>query len=286
MKKVQTTYQFLSGRQSRILTLLVSLLVCSALFFATANSINGRTAAQAAQKSATGGEWLVIMKANKPGDVHITFHRQREKGSLMMTSADIPLGELKGLTPDTESSTEVEVNFNIAREAGIFACEGFFRQGKGAGFWTFTPSRSFVSAARSRGYEDLSEEDLLRAALHNLTIKLIDDLKSVGYERVEFTQLLRAASRDITPQFIREMHNAGYQNLSIEELIRARNHNINGEYVKEVRAMGFDKQPIETLIRLRNHKITGEFIQRAKTKGFTDLSLEQLIRLRNQNIVK
>jgi len=286
MKKFQTTNQLLFCKQSRVLALLFSTIVCSALFFTTATSINGITAAQTARESDTSGEWFVLMKANKPGEIHMTFHRQREKGSLIMTSVDIALDELKGLTPDAESSVKVEVNFSIAREAGTFACEGSFRQGKGAGFWTFTPNPSFVSAARSRGYENLSEEDLLSADLNNLTVKFIDDLKSFGYERAQFAQLLRAASRDVTPQFIREMQSAGYQNLSIEELVRARNHGVNGEYVKEVRAMGFDKQPIETLIRLRNHKITGEFIRRAKSEGFTDLSAEQLIRLRNRNIVK
>lgn len=286
MKKFQTTNRFLTRTPPCVsIPCFVTLLVCFALLIATANSLSGLTAAQSGQSAAT-GEWLVATKANKSGEVHITFHRQSEKGSLMMTSIDVPLGELPGLTPKTESSTKVEVNFNIVREAGTFACEGFFRQGKGAGLWMFTPNPSFVSAARSRGYGSLSEDDLLRAALNNLTIKFIEDLKSAGYERVEFAQLLRAASRDISPQFIREMQSAGYQNLSIEELVRARNHDINGEYVKEVRAMGFDKQPIETLIRLRNHKITGEFIRRAKANGFTDLSVQQLIRLRNQNIVK
>ena len=39
---------------------------------------------------------------------------------------------------------------------------------------------------RSRGYDNISEEDLLKAALHNLTTKYIEDLKAVGYDRLDF----------------------------------------------------------------------------------------------------
>lgn len=287
MKKLRTaTNHFLTNKQTRISSLaFAALLTFSAVACAHANSagkVNGLFAAQA-QNTLT-GQWTAELNRSKPGEIQISYHRRSEGGGSSMWGKTVPLGELQGLTADAALSTKANVNFNVVRQAGTFACEGYFREGKGAGFWTFTPSQSFVAAMRERGYGNLTEEDLLRAALHNLTTNLIEDLKSLGYDRLEFKQLLRASSHQITPEFIREMQSAGYPGLTMEELIRASNHEINSRYVREVRAMGFDKQPLEKLIRLRNHDITQDFINRMRTAGFDNLSVEQLIRLKNHSI--
>jgi hypothetical protein len=288
MKKFQTaTIQFSIKNQPRISTMFfATLFAFSALIFATTNiagNITDLFTAQAAQNTIT-GEWTAELNRKNSGEIQMTFHRRSENGGFNMTSDSVSLGDLQGITAETISSSKADVNFNIVREAGTFACEGLFREGRGAGFWTFTSSPNFVSAMRSRGYDNLTEEDFLRAATNNLTIKFIEDLKSAGYAQLEFKQLSRASSHNIRLKFIREMQSAGYEGLSLEQLIRARNHGISGEYVKEVQAMGFDKQPLEKLIRLRNHEITQGFINGMRSAGFENLSIEQLIRLKNHAI--
>jgi hypothetical protein len=287
MKKFQTAMNhFLTNKQIRMsLLAFATLLTFSALACANVNSagkVNGIYMAQA--QNALSGQWTAELDRNKPGEIQMTYHRRSEGGGSSMWGKKVSLGELQGLTAEAALSAKSNVNFNVVRQAGTFACEGYFREGKGAGFWTFTPNQSFVSAMRDRGYSNLTEEDLLRAALHNLTTNYIEDLKAAGYDRLEFKQLLRASSHSITTEFIREMQSAGYPGLTMEELIRARNHDVDSQYVKEVRAMGFDKQPLEKLIRLRNHEITQEFINRMRTAGFEGLSIEQLIRLKNHDI--
>jgi uncharacterized protein (UPF0335 family) len=287
MKKFRTaTNHFLTNKQTRIWSLAFAvLLTFFTLACAHANSagtVNGLSAVQA--QSDLTGQWTAALDRDKPGEIQIMYHRHSEMGGIGMWGKTVPLGELQGLTVEAALSPKANVNFNVVRQAGTFACEGYFREGKGTGFWTFTPSQSFVAAMRDRGYNNLTGEDLLRAATHNLTTNLIEDLKSLGYDRLEFKQLLRASSHNITPEFIREMQSAGYPGLTMEELIRARNHDINSRYVREVRAMGFDKQPLEKLIRLRNHDITQEFINQMRSAGFDNLSIEQLIRLRNHSI--
>lgn len=256
------------------------LIALSAFVFAGAGNV--AHAAQA-QNSIT-GQWTAEVSRQTPGEIQLTFHRRSEAGGFNMSGARFPLADMQGLNAEAIFSARADVNFNVVRQAGTFACEGYFREGKGAGFWTFMPSRSFASAMRERGYDALTDEDLLKAALHKLTTDYIQDLKSAGYDRLEFKELLRALSHGVTGEFIRELNSAGYQNLTMKELVRARNHNIGGRYIDEVRAMGFDKQPLEKLIRLRNHKITQEFITRMRSAGFDNLSVEQLIRLRNHEI--
>jgi uncharacterized protein (UPF0335 family) len=287
MKMSQTTHiHFQSKKRVRISALacagLLAFSTCAFAATESASKVNGVVGVQT-QNTIT-GQWTAEVKRDKPGEIQMTYHRRSETGGFSMTGGSVPLGELQGLTSEAVLSARSNVNFNVIREAGTLACEGYFREGKGAGFWTFTPNGSFLAAMRERGYGDLTGEDAFRAAMNKLTMSFIEDLKSAGYDHIEFKHLLRAASHGVTPSFIREMQSAGYQNLTLEELVRARNHNVNGQYVKEVRAMGFDKQPLEKLIRLRNHRITQEFINWMRSAGFDNLSIDQLIRLRNHDI--
>lgn len=289
MKKIHTAKsRFCNRKQSSVsIRFFAGVFVFSALTLAAvsaAGNVSRLFTIQAAQQTIS-GEWTAELNRGKPGEVQMTFHRRSENGGSNTSGDSISLAELQGLTAETAASAaRANVNFSIVREAGTFQCEGFFNQGRGAGLWTFTPNRNFVSALQSRGYGNLTEEDLLRAALRNLTTKFIEDLKNAGYDRLEFEQLNRAATHNITAKFIGELESAGFTGLTFDQLIRARNHSINGEYVREVRAMGFDKQPLETIIRLRNHKITREFINRMSAAGFNNLSVEQLIRLKNHQI--
>jgi hypothetical protein len=271
----RTALMFLAG------LLVFSVLALSAV---SASRANQRALSFVPAQTALTGQWLAEFDASRPAFIKMMFTRQSEEGGSYMTSDNISRDELQGFPSDANSSSRINVNFRIVREAGTFNCEGYFGAGKGAGFWTLVPSQSFVAAMRGRGYNNLTEEDLLRAALHNLTTKFIEDLKTVGYDRLEFRQLLRAVTHDVTSAYVREMQAAGYQGLSMEELVRARNHDIDSQYVKEVQAMGFDKQPLETLIRLRNHEITQGFINQMHTAGFDSLSIEELIRLKNHEI--
>jgi uncharacterized protein (UPF0335 family) len=288
MKKLQTIAQrLLTNRQSRIPVLFLTVLLGFSALILSADSASRateRTLSAKAAQSALTGRWIAQVDARQPGVINMMFSRRDERGGSNTTTDNISRNELQGLPSDISSTAKTNVNFRIVREAGTFDCEGYFSAGKGVGFWTLIPSQSFISAMRSRGYDNLTEEDLLRAALHNLTTKFIEELKSVGYDHLEFAELLRASSHDVTASFIREMRAAGYQGLFMEELVRARNHDINSQYVKEVQAMGFEKQPLESLIRLRNHEIKQEFINQMRSAGFDNLSIEELIRLKNHEI--
>jgi uncharacterized protein (UPF0335 family) len=288
MKGFKTTAgRFMTKRGIRIQVMFLTGLLATSLLILSARSaveVNDPTLSVASAPTGLTGQWIAHLEPNQPGLMKLMFSRQSEKGGSYTTTDKIPRNELQGLPADITTAAKTNVNFRIVREAGTFDCEGYFAAGKGAGFWTLTPSQSFISAMRSRGYDNLTEEDLLRAALHNLTTKYIEDLKSGGHDRLVFQQLLRAASHEITLDYIREMQGAGYQGLSMEQLIRARNHEIDGQYIKEVQAMGFDKQPLEALIRLRNHEITREFIAQMHTAGFDNLTIEELIRLKNHEI--
>jgi hypothetical protein len=234
----------------------------------------------------TSGEWTANANFAKPGRIQLSFMSHSADGGYNnMMGQTLLISELQGLDPSSiSSSVNTAVSFNLVREPGTITCRGSFMQGKGAGFWKFSPNASFVSGMKSRGYENLTDEDLLRAAFHNLTTKYVEELKTAGYDRLTFEQLSRGAGHDVTLAYIRELQGSGYANLSMDDLIRAKNHEINGEYIKQVRALGFEKDSLDDIIRAKNHDISRQYMDEMKSAGFDGLSLDELIRLKNHEV--
>jgi hypothetical protein len=230
------------------------------------------------------GEWVAEYNRAKPGEIYFMLQRRTANEGFNMSSDNLSLNELRGLPADALSAAKTDVNFNIVREAGTFACEGFFSNGKGTGFWTLTPSEKFVAALRARGYDNLSADELLRAAFHNLTIGFVEELRNAGYDGVPFNEILRARSHDVDAAYIREVKAMGFEKQPLEKLIRMRNHDITAEFVNEMKAAGFANLSIDQLIRLQNHEITLAFINELKAEGYENVPAETVIRLKNHDI--
>lgn len=315
MKTFQTgTGQFLFDNKMLRPAFIISLGL-AAIF--TLIIIGGKITSVGAQVSqkAIKGEWTAESNRKNPNEIHLTFQRRSEKGGFSMSSADLPFSQLQGLQAEAISSARIDVNFSLVREAGTFIFEGIFSDGKGTGFWTLKPSEKFVSDMRSRGYDNLTEENLVSAATHDLTIKFIEDLKSAGYDNLTFDEirrarthdidvafinktkamgfehppmetLIRMSNHDITNEFVNEMKSAGFENLSIENLIRLKNHDVSAAFVSAIKAEGYSNVSPETAIRLKNHEIDANFIRRAKSQGYNNVTLEELIKLRNRDAIK
>lgn len=310
MKKLQTAKsQFLSGKQLYIsIMFFIGLLTFSSLVFLIGNgNVTGVPKVEAAKNTVT-GEWTAQLNSKKPGEIHLMIQRRSSKNGFNSMGTSFPLSELQGLSPEATSSARTNVNFRIVREAGTFEFEGYFREGRGAGFWKLIPNPNFISAMRSRGYDNLSAEKLFLAAIGNLTVKLVEELKTAGYERLSFDDLVEAAMFDVTPEFIRswrstefknisfrqllelgmhevkpefiaEMKAAGFESLTLQELIEARMFDVDRQFVSDVRALGFTRMPFRSVVEMRMHDVTPEFIGAWRVAGFQELSLEDLIEL-------
>jgi uncharacterized protein (UPF0335 family) len=233
---------------------------------------------------AISGEWTAHLSSKDPSRIQLSFTRRTEKGGYNQSGNTMKLSDLQGLSGEISAPTRTDVSFKLAREAGTISMDGFFQGGRGAGLWTFTPNASFASSMASRGYANLTEEDLLRATFHNLTTKYADQIKAAGFDQLTFAQLSRAAVHDISVDYIRELRNSGFENLTMENIIRASNHDISAAYVKEVAAMGFANQPLDKVIRLKNHDISPAYISELKAAGFENLTLDEVVRMKNHDV--
>ncbi len=285
MMKVQTTTDRFSGQQPRVRrravsSLLFILCVLSGLAVAAAVGNPHRMAASGAAQDSFSGEWLADVNRASPDEVQFTIMRRTARGGQQTNGNNIALGELQGLTREQTLGARTDVNFRLVREAGTFVCEGFFREGKGAGHWTLTPNQSFVTTMRGRGYDGLTSEDLFSAALFDINLKSIEDLKAAGYDRLSFKELIEASIFKVTGEFAREMKTAGFENLTFKQLVEARIFKVDAQYAKEVQAMGFGPQPLKTLVEMRIFKITPDFIREMRSAGFDNLPLRNLTELR------
>ena len=73
----------------------------------------------------------------------------------------------------------------MRREAGTLAFEGSFRDGRGAGLFTFAPRAAYTAEMRSLGFND--DLDLWRRyqlAVHDVGPRYIRDLKTEGFDKL------------------------------------------------------------------------------------------------------
>jgi beta-lactamase regulating signal transducer with metallopeptidase domain len=229
------------------------------------------------------GDWTAEFYNDKPDEIHLKIEWRSARSGVSRSTNTLSIGEAEGLIPQL-AAAEANVVFRIAREAGIFIFEGRFNEGKGAGFWKLTPSRSFVSDMRNRGYDNLPKNYLFYAAAENLTVRLNDGLESVGYQ-LSFKELIRAARYKITPESIRAWRSAGFNNLSFEELARLKEHEVTPEFLNEVKAEGFAQISPRQAVELKIHGIDRDFIWRVKAAGFSHVTLEELVNIRRREDV-
>jgi len=274
-----------------------------------------------AQGERFAGQWLVEYKpGSEKVQLTLSFREERTdaKGGRHSnnwnTTNDIETDKLQGLTREQAFSTSGQnVRFQIRREAGTFNCEGWFKDGKGSGHFTFAPDAAFAAALRQRGVGSPDERQLFSLAQADVGLALLDELKSQGYELPSIEQLVRLGHHGVRLDylkglsslgyrlgtidslvrmrdhgvgldFIRQLREFGYRNLTAEELVRARDHGVSVVYIEELRAAGYATPPLEGLIRIRDHGVSTTFIRELRAEGFDSLPLEQLVRLKDHGV--
>jgi hypothetical protein len=267
------------NRKSRQFLSVFSLIGLLALMSGIVAGTNSVTSASFVPQAAITGEWTAEVSKEKSDTIHFTLNRQTgtDHGNF---GTEMSLAEFQGLTREQASGANKSVRFRLAREAGTFDFEGMFRDGRGAGVWTLTPSQSFIGEMRSRGFDNLSEERLVASAMLDVRVKTVDDLKAAGFNNLSMEDVIKATIFHVTPEFISELKSIGFENLGLEDLVKTRIFKIDAAFAREVQAMGFGRESLESLVKLRIFKVTPEFLREMKTAGLDNLSIEDLVKLR------
>jgi len=276
-----------------------------------------QAASGAAQTTDVHGTWTAEIHAGKvflqtrttpPPD----WNRSGDWRGDWSMGQSMPIEDLSGLAND-EQLTAASLRFELRREAGTLQFEGAFREGRGAGLFTFASRAEFtnemkrlgytddipvwrryqmaiqdvgpryITALKSEGYDKLTLDEITRARNHGVTIDYLKAMKAEGYKAATLEDLVRTRDHGVTPQYVQDMRKAGFASATIEDLVRAKDHGVNAAYVAELGSHGYKGLPLADVVRARDHGVTADYVTDMKAIA-KDATLAQMIRMRDHGV--
>ena len=145
------------------------------------------------------GQWLVEFRTGE-GKIHLElrYERRDAKGNHSSSHGfSIDPGKLTGLSREQAMSAGTHVQFQLARDAGTFNFDGWFKEGNGSGHFTFTPNHSFAADLNAQGIGQPTDEQLLSLAMTDTGLAIINELKLQNYERLTLDQLVNLGNHGV-----------------------------------------------------------------------------------------
>jgi hypothetical protein len=240
-------------------------------------------AAAANAFAAVEGAWTGSLGEKNRDKIHMNLTREDSNQGMSIRVADFT-----NLTAaQINAGTMTPVNFELRREAGTVQFEGTFRNGKGAGQFTFTENPAYLQSMRNLGVSveprrkrrrQTEEESLLIYALVDVTTAFVKSMQAEGY-RESLDRYLEMRIFDITPEYIREMRNLGFKDIDDDELVASKIHQVTPDYIRRMRAAGWNLS-LDELQASSIHKATPEFAEQMKKLGYGNLDMDDLVAFR------
>jgi len=253
------------------------------------------------------GDWT-ISKSDAPGKVEFSLIEHHHGGTSSHQS-DWPATSFQGV--DFSKPGRQDVHFTIARDAGKIDCEGFLKDGEGAGVFQFQLDSNYAHEMNSVGFsvdnekqfamalQDVSPEfarqmknehltnldadKLIAFRIFRVDQTFIEDLRAEGLKITDSDKLVAFRIHGVTPQMVRSLHQAGYSP-DEDTLIAMRIHGATPEWMAELKQRGYDHVDLEKLIAFRIHGVSPEFIAKVQGLGYSHPDPDELIAMRIHNV--
>lgn len=229
------------------------------------------------------GSWTAVPD-DKTGTFHFNLTRARSHSGQTMA-----LSAFSGLTESQVRGTgQTPVEFELRREAGVIAFEGTFKQGYGAGQFSFAPNRTYEAALRSlgvtgdakkRGDGTLGDEDLLHLATQDVSVSFIRSMRAEGYD-VTLDKYMAMRIFKVTPELVRELRALGFESLSADDLVASQIHGATPQYVRELHGLGMKLGSMDDFVAFRIHRVTPAFIRELEALGYRNVDPDDLVAMR------
>jgi hypothetical protein len=254
------------------------------------------------------GSWS-IERSKAPGQVHFGLRHRSDRNNSNF-EMDQPKSAFTGL--DIEAPGKRDVTFAMIRDAGRLDCEGYLKDGEGAGTYRFTPDEKYPVAMRAIGLDDIDDHKQFAMALHDVSLAYAKQMKAENLDNFDTDKLLAFRIFNVNSQFIREMREAGlpakdadkliafrvhgvtpanvrelrksHIDASEDQLIAFRVHGVTPDFVEKVGKLGFGSPEPDQLVAMRVHGVTPEYIASLKSRGVKDLTIDKLVSLRIHGI--
>jgi hypothetical protein len=249
------------------------------------------------------GDWTVS-KSDEAGKVEFSLI-ERHHGGNSSHESDWPASSFQGV--DFSKPGRQDVHFTIARDAGKIDCEGYLKDGEGAGIFHFEPNPDYARQMESLGFSvddekqynmavqdvslgfakemkserlrDLDSDKLIAFRIFNVNKEFIEEIRASGLNISDSDKLIAFRIHGVTPQMVRTLHQSGY-NPDEDTLIAMRIHGATPEWLEELKKHGYEHVDLQQLIAFRIHGVSPEFIGKLQGLGYQHPDPEQLIAMR------
>jgi len=253
------------------------------------------------------GDWTVS-KSDEAGKVEFSLIERHRDGKSSHES-EWPTSAFQGV--DFSKAGRQDVHFTITRDAGKIDCEGYLKDGEGAGIFHFEPNPDFARQMQSLGFSvddeeqygmavqdvslefarqmkgehltDLDSDNLIAFRIFRVDKEFIAELRSAGLNISDSDKLVAFRIHGVTPEMVRTMRRAGYSP-DEDTLIAMRIHGATPEWVEELKKHGYDHVDLEKLIAFRIHGVSPEFIGKLQGLGYQHPDPDDLIAMRIHNV--
>jgi hypothetical protein len=254
------------------------------------------------------GTWS-IERSNEAGQVHFGVRHRTDRHN-NNSEMDQPLTAFTGL--DLATPGKHDVSFAMMRDAGRLDCEGYVKDGEGAGTFRFTPDAKYAGSMDAIGFGGVDAPRQFAMTLHDVSIEYAKQIKAENLSNLDTDKLLAFRIFDVDPKFIRDLRAAGlpakdadrliafrvhgvapaivrdlrqsHIDANEDQLIAFRVHGVTPEFVQKVEKLGFGGAEPDQLVAMRVHGVTPEYIAGLRSKGVKDLTIDKLVSLRIHGI--
>ncbi|MGH9494957.1 MAG: hypothetical protein ACRD3B_08175 [Candidatus Sulfotelmatobacter sp.] len=220
------------------------------------------------------GDWT-IAKSDFPGKVEFSLI-ERHDGGMSNHQSLWSVSVFQGL--DLSKAGRQDVNFTITRDAGKIDCEGFLKDGDGAGLFHFQPDPNYPREMQSLGFP-LDDEKQFAMAVQDVTLDFAKEMKGQHLSNLDTDKLVAFRIFGVDSAFIQAMHTEGLKTTDSDKFVAFRIHGVSPQMVRTLRQAGYSPDE-DMLIALRIHGATPEWIAQIKQRGYDHLDLEKMIAFR------
>jgi hypothetical protein len=219
------------------------------------------------------GDWT-LHKSNDPGKVEFSLIEHHNGNS--SHESDWSSSAFQGV--DFSKPGRQDVHFTITRDAGKLDCEGYLKDGEGAGFFRFDPNPNYALQMQPLGFH-VGDDDQYAMAVQDVSLEFARQMKSEHLTDLDTGKLIAFRIFNVNSQFISDIRDAGLNVSDSDKLVAFRIHGVTAEMIRSLKQAGYSPDE-DNLIAMRIHGATLEWMQALTKVGYAHVELEKLIAFR------
>lgn len=244
------------------------------MFFSFVLFMVAKNHAEETRDSVRSGSWA-ISRSDEAGKVEFALMEHRRDG-MSNYQSEWPMSTFHGL--DFSKPGKLDVQFTISHDAGKIDCEGYLKDGEGAGVFHFQPDPNFPREMYSIGF-DVDEEKQYAMTVHDVSLAFAREMKAENIGGLDADKLIAFRIFGVDKAFIEGLRAEGLKISEADKLVAFRIHGVSAQMVRSLRQAGYSPDE-DSLIAMRIHGATPEWIQQLKKCGYDHVDLQELIAFR------